>query len=142
MLRVFRNGKAWSPPESGVDERSGWGQPAAIVNVGCCYHLLTEGERQGMYSLQPLTRHSFQSLKTHQELTAGSFESQSQLKVDVVFGVFGVLFWRIWRDVTGKVSSGGVLDAVAGAPAGGGAGLGPGEEGFPLSARVAKLGIC
>jgi hypothetical protein len=34
---------AWSSDETS----SGWGQPAAIVNVGCCYHLLTEAEEKG-----------------------------------------------------------------------------------------------
>ena len=27
--------------------KSGWGQPSAIVNVGCCYHLLTEDDDRG-----------------------------------------------------------------------------------------------
>lgn len=27
--------------------KSGWGQPSAIVNVGCCYHLLTEANERG-----------------------------------------------------------------------------------------------
>lgn len=35
---------AWSGDEP---SSAGWGQPAAIVNVGCCYHLLTEAEEKG-----------------------------------------------------------------------------------------------
>eukprot|EP01043_Picozoa_sp_COSAG02_P013889 COSAG02_NODE_562_length_20293_cov_37.104288_12_plen_359_part_00 len=35
---------AWSSDNAAS---SGWGQPAAIVNVGCCYHLLTEADDRG-----------------------------------------------------------------------------------------------
>ena len=87
MLRVFGNGKAWSPDSESDGKGKGkaaWGQPAAIVNVGCCYHLLTEGDNQG------------------------------------------------------KVSSGGVAEDVAGAAVTGGL---SGEDGFPLSGRVARLGL-
>jgi hypothetical protein len=39
MLRVFGDAGAWQP---GVPGGAAWSRPAAIVNVGCCYHLLTE----------------------------------------------------------------------------------------------------
>ena len=51
MLRVFGNRDAWTTVgEEGAALESApasWGQPAGIVNVGCCYHLLTELEDDG-----------------------------------------------------------------------------------------------
>jgi hypothetical protein len=53
--RVFGKPNVWLGEAGGGDSSAagvvgagaGWGQPAAIVNVGCCYHLLTEADRRG-----------------------------------------------------------------------------------------------
>jgi hypothetical protein len=53
MLRVFGNREAWALVGKAKGEGSlesapaSWGQPAGIVNVGCCYHLLSELEDSG-----------------------------------------------------------------------------------------------
>lgn len=89
-MNVTGKPSAWSSNDSST---SGWGQPAAIVNVGCCYHLLTEAEERGK--------------------VGSDGRSVPNLSDEIPRG-----------------SSGDSKDAQ-----------GEGEDGFPLSSRVASLGL-